>query len=573
MGTKNSDKLRSSHFRIFTALSAFGGLTALFFTFAEKSESKNAWLGGYSAGRWGLGLFTALLTLGFASLLLREIRTGGKISERLNRFLCTGDRAYFVFWASLTLLYFSLWAFKFSWLFIPKNLRPQILWAVQITLSAAVIIYIAFRDTFRKEKLFEKYRLFPRIRDLSAKQKKTLVILLILSLIYILVLMPSNRKGTRDWHDFWVYNGDEYVIYPILGNVLTKGADFSETLYHHYIHEDYHYGYPFYAVSAFFMYPIRLALGPDFMERIDLTIPTLRVMVSVVPLMLGCLLLVYMTTRFENPLLSSAVYLFLLTAPGTLQNNQGFWHPDGLNFLFVCMALYFMQRDRLRYGRNFYLSAFFVGLSAATRLFGFFFFLAVFVYLLYGVIRKHITFRKSLWKGTAFILIMVITILWADPFLFRADARQNMAAILSEKTGEMSSGYNGDFSDPKNDYSPGWKKWYPAFEDHFTEMFCFFFLIASLVTACFIGREQWTYRLLGLWWVVVSVYLIWFVAVKSTQYLLPMMLPLMSCIFAFPRALRDLSNRHIRLASWVLSSGIFIAQLIINLIKIAPRFQ
>ena len=59
------------------------------------------------------------------------------------------------------------------------------------------------------------------------------------------------------------YGGDEYVIYPILQNVLTPGDDFSGTLYHHYIHEDYHYGYPFYAVSSLFMYPIRLFCGPD----------------------------------------------------------------------------------------------------------------------------------------------------------------------------------------------------------------------------------------------------------------------------------------------------------------------
>ena len=104
-------------------------------------------------------------------------------------------------------------------------------------------------------------------------------------------------------------------------------------------------------------------------------------------------------------------------------------------------------------------------------------------------------------------------------------------------------------------------------------MFCFFFLIVSLLTACFASREPWTFRIIFLWWIVVAVYLIWFVAVKSTQYVLPMMLPLMSCIFALPRALRDISNKHIRLSAWILATGIFAAQLIINLIKIAPRFQ
>ena len=501
--------LRPIHIRIFAALSVLSGLAALFFTFAEKSEAGSARFGGYSLFRWGLGLATAVLILFFLLILIRELRTDGAITERLNGFFSRGDRAWFGFLACLLCLYFSVWAFKFSWLFIPKNLRPQILWAGLIFLSSAVILHAAFRERFRTGKLWEKYSVFPRLRDLSRKQKQTLLFLLVLGLIYIAVLMPSNINGSRSWDDFRHYGGDEYVIYPILQNVLTPGDDFSATLYHHYIHEDYHYGYPFYAVSSLFMYPIRLIAGPDFMQRIDLTFPTLRTMVSVVPLMLGCLILVFMATRFENPWLSTAVWLFLLPAPGSLQNNQGFWHPDGLNLFFVCAVLYFLQRDRLRYGRNFFMSAFFVGLSAATRLFGFFFFLAVGVYLLYGLLRKLIDLRQTALKALLFILIMGGTILWSDPFLFRSDARQNMMAILTEKTGEMSTGYNADFSDPKNDYRPGWDAWYPAFEDHFTEMFCFFFLIISPLTACFIGREQWTYRILALWWVVVSVYLIW----------------------------------------------------------------
>ena len=436
-----------------------------------------------------------------------------------------------------------------------------------------MILYIGFRERFKTSKVTEKYRLFPRISELSAIQKKSLLIMLLISLVYIAVLMPSNINGSRDWADFQAYGGDEVVIYPILQDVADPGNSYSEWLYHHYIHEDYHYGYPFYAVSYAVLLPFRLILGPDFMQRIELTLPTLRIMVSVVPLMLGCLILTFLTTRFENPWVSAAVYLFLITAPGSLQNTQGFWHPDGLNLFFVCAALYFLQRDRLRFGRNFYLCAFFVGLSAAIRLFGFFFFLAVFVCLAAGTVTKRLDLRNAIVKGLFFILAMGGTILWSSPFLFRADARQNMAAILTEKTGEMSSGYNADFSDPKNDYRPGWDAWYPAFEDHFTEMFCFFFLIVSLLTACFASREPWTFRIIFLWWIVVAVYLIWFVAVKSTQYVLPMMLPLMSCIFALPRALRDISNKHIRLSAWILATGIFAAQLIINLIKIAPRFR
>ena len=515
-------------FRIFNVLSVLSGLTALFFTFAEPSEAKNARFGGYSLQRWLLGAVTLLLLAFFIRLLSRERKTGGKISRRLDAFLSLEDRSYLFFAGFLFGTFLCLWAFKFSWLFVPKNLRPQLLWGAEIFLSGAVVLFLSYREIFQSANIREKYRLFPRLRDLSAAQKKSLIILLGIGIIYILVLLPSNINGTQNWEAFEKYGGDEYVIYPILRDVADPGNSYSEWLYHHYIHEDYHYGYPFYAVSYAVLLPYRLLLGPDFMQRIDLTLPALRIMVSVVPLMLGCLILVFLTTRFEKPWTAAAVYLFLLTAPGTLQNNQGFWHPDGLNLLFVCAALYFLQRDRLRFGRNFYLCAFFVGLSAAIRLFGFFFFLAVFVCLLCGVVSKKLTFRKSIGKGLLFVLVMFGTILWSDPFLFRADARQNMIAILTEKTGEMSSGYNGDFSDPKNDYRPGWDAWYPAFENHFTEMFCFFFLIVSLLTACFTGRRQWTFRIIFLWWIVVAVYLIWFVAVKSTQYVLPMMLPLMS---------------------------------------------
>lgn len=560
--------LSRESFRVWLALSTLAGSAAVFCNFLTPSEARIAWLLGYSKARWALGVLTLLIVVPFAAALARP----ETLRKRLNAWLNKGDRAYFAFMGLLFLTFVSLWCFQFSWLFIPKNLRPLILFFAWESLSASLLVRISFRAKWAETNYAEKYRLLPRLKELAQGQKRVLLFLLLLSLIYIAVLMPSNINGSRDWADFKHYGGDEYVIYPILTNVMTPGDNFSATLYHHYIHEDYHYGYPFYAWSSFVMLPIRLIAGPNFLERIDLTLPTLRILVSVVPLMAGCLILVWLTTRFRSVPLSAAVYVFLLTAPGSLQNNQGFWHPDGLNFFFICAALFFLSRDRLRYGRNFFLAAFFIGLSAAIRLYGFLFFLAIGGYLLYAVVRKILSFRQVLIRAGVFLLVMFGTILWSSPFLFRSDARANMIAILSEKTGEMSSGYNGDFNDPKNDYRPGWDAWYPAFEDHFTEMYCFFFLLASLITACFIGKSQWTYRHIALWWVVIAVYLIWFVAVKSTQYVLPMMLPLMSCIFALPRALEG-KRKQIVLPAWVLSGAVWISQLVINLIKIAPRFR
>ncbi len=561
-------QLSAKAFRAWLALSTLAGSAAVFCNFLTPSEARVSWLLGYSKARWVLGVLTLLPAMFFAAALARP----ETLRKRLNAWLNQDDHAYFAFMGLLFLTFVCLWCFQFSWLFIPKNLRPQILFLAFAAVSAALLVRISFRAKWEVTDYAEKYRLLPRLKDLSKERKRVLLFLLFLSLIYIAVLLPSNINGSRDWADFKHYGGDEYVIYPILTNVMTAGDNFSATLYHHYVHEDYHYGYPFYAWSSFVLLPIRLIAGPNFLERIELTLPTLRILVSVVPLMAGCLILVWLTTRFASVPLSAAVYLFLLTAPGSLQNNQGFWHPDGLNFFFVCAALFFLSRDRLRYGRNIYLAAFFIGLSAAIRLYGFLFFLAIGVYLGYAVVRKLLPLRRVLLRAGVFLLVMFGTILWSSPFLFRSDARANMLAILREKTGEMSSGYNADFNDPKNDYRPGWDAWYPAFEDHYTEMYCFFFLLASLTAACFIGESQWTYRHIALWWVVIAVYLIWFVAVKSTQYVLPMMLPLMSCVFALPRALAG-KRKAIVLPARLLAGAVWASQLVINLIKIAPRFR
>lgn len=376
---------------------------------------------------------------------------------------------------------------------------------------------------------------------------------------------------------FRKYGGDEYVIYPILMDVMRPGETFSATLYHRFIYEDYHYGYPFYAWSMIVLKPVQGILGDDFENAVWINLPLLRIFVSVLPVVLAAMVLTYLFTRFRGCLISSAVFIFLLTAPGTLQNNQGFWHPDGLNLLFIALMIYFLQRDRQRFGRNYYLSALFCGLAAATRLYGFFFAPAVAAYLLAALVQKRISFPIAVKKGVLFVLVMALAIAFSSPFLFRADARANMTAILSEKSSEMAEGYAGDY-DPRNDYRPGWDAWYPAFEDHYVMMYCFFFLIFSLAAGSFYGDNRLTHQVTFLWVAAITGYLIFFVAVKSTQYVLPALLPLMASIFSLPILLQDRMNTNKRISRqmvrivWIAVIAVFLSQLIINLIKIAPRF-
>lgn len=576
------EKLSASRLRVFFLISALEGIVALFFTFRKFSEPRNVLWGGYSLQRWLIGIIILFLM----TLLLQrwfDLYGSGNQNprwlDRINQHLASASALINVKRGLVILMALLGWIFLFTWLFIPASLRPISSWLLLVTLQFWLLLRQSYQKTFCALRKSGKSRLLPRLADLDVNQRKVLLTLVVIALIYIAILMPSNFDGTQDFSAFQHYGGDEFVIYPILMDVMAPGDTFSATLYHLFIYEDYHYGYPFYAWSTLVLLPVKWLSGANFPDLIHINLPLLRVFVSVVPLILACLVLVFIGTRFRNGWISAAIFLFLLLAPGSLQNNQGFWHPDGLNLLFVCLVLYFLQRDHYRYGHNFYLAALFTGLSAAIRLYGFFFFLAIAIYLVSGLLMKKLTIQSSLKKGSLFILTMAIVILYSSPFLFRADARGKMVAILQEKSGEMAEGYPDDY-DPRNDYRPGWDAWYPAFEDHYTEMFCFFFLIFSAGVASFVGGHKLAHRMTACWCAVILIYLIFFVAVKSTQYVLPALLPLMSCIFSLPLALESANGLPTALkqkwavrAGWLLSGSIFLAQLVINLIKITPRFR
>jgi hypothetical protein len=575
-----SDMISSAYLQRLTLLTAVEGLVVLMITFMKPSEPDAAKLLGFSYERLILGAITLVVVLLFLSAhqSLRKKPDTDPFIKGYQRFLHTGDHVFFVLIACIAGVLLSIWSFVFSWLFIPANLRPQILWLGIFFLQATVLLLRYESQSIRGGEFLKKYRLLPRFADLSKNQKTVLFVLVAFSILYILILIPSNINGTQSPEAFQHYGGDEVVIYPILMDVMKEGETFSATLYHLFIYEDYHYGYPFYAWSALVLLPVKLLNRANFPDMISINLPLLRIFVSVIPVILACMIITWLFTRFNHILLSLAVFVFLLLTPGTLQNNQGFWHPDGLNLLFVCLVLYFLQRDRLRFGRNFYLAAVCTGLSIGTRLYGFFFVTAVAVYLIMGLSKKNLRFRTAIFRGFIFFVLMCATVLFVDPFLFRADARDRMVEIMQEKSGEMAEGYAGDY-DPRNDYRPGWDAWYPAFEDHYTEMFCFFFLIASLLFGCFYGKFQLAHRMEFFWFLMIGGYLIFFVAVKSTQYVLPVLLPLMGTIFSIPLAIQSgkthafFQKKWIQISAWLLASSIYLAQLTINFFKILPRFR
>ncbi len=97
--------------------------------------------------------------------------------------------------------------------------------------------------------------------------------------------------------------------------------------------------------------------------------------------------------------------------------NFFWWHPDSLAFLFVTLTFFFLVRDNLNFKRNFWLAAITAGLAIGTKHLGEFFILTIPVYLLYAVLLKKITWKKSLLFAMGFVALMAAAIIISNPLL------------------------------------------------------------------------------------------------------------------------------------------------------------
>ena len=68
-------------------------------------------------------------------------------------------RALLLLWVALGVL---LWCFLFSWLFVPANLRPALLWLIWTWGLAIALLRVGYRGVFRSESFRSHFRIFPR---------------------------------------------------------------------------------------------------------------------------------------------------------------------------------------------------------------------------------------------------------------------------------------------------------------------------------------------------------------------------------------------------------------------------
>jgi hypothetical protein len=363
---------------------------------------------------------------------------------------------------------------------------------------------------------------------MEKKQKRILWTLAALGLLYFALFWLPNASTLGSDNPIVYLDRDEYVTYPIVERMLAFEGDIHNIWGSLIVYGDYHYGYPFYFFSMLVLLPLRLIQGSAFFEHIPTNILLLRQFINVLPMTLSAGFLAFIHSHFRSWWKSLLIFALVLSVPAVVRNNLHWWHPDALMLLFIVLTFYFLERDDFRLGKHFYLAAATCGMAAAIKLMGFFFFLAIPLYLFLAWRKSHFALKKLAAAAALFVLVMAAVIVLSNPFLFYQAPRQEMLAIQSFKTEELSGGYTHDNS-PYYAKGPQYWRWTLKVSYGRPQMMLAF--AGLLLAGCVFGRRRALNALIAAWSLPLAIYLLWFVAPKPDHYLLPLLIPLFSAGF------------------------------------------
>lgn len=328
-----------------------------------------------------------------------------------------------------------------------------------------------------------------------------------------------------------IFEPDEYYPLRFVFNMIQPAESVGQAVRNFVFYKYYFYGFPYFSASALSLLPVSL-LGK--LNDTALVMVVLRQVVSILPLLAAILLLVQIQTGFRS-YRSIILLLLLLSVPAVVRNNF-WWHPDGLAILFSTLVIVFLNRDQLKFGRDFYLAAAMCGISAATKGIGFYFFLTISVYIVYGYLKKTATVKSLIMAGVGFLLVMGCAYFLASPMLISEVARTSYFSIMQKQSALMYAGFEVV-------YEKGWTASLPALTEYYGSIP---FLLAAL-SACLFGivtdRDRLLHLVILTWLIPISVLVFWITHFKF-QYWLPVALPLLSSVVIFMPD--DLSWKGIR---------------------------
>jgi hypothetical protein len=376
---------------------------------------------------------------------------------------------------------------------------------------------------------------------MTKTQKGVLGVLLLIGVVYFALFIPPNSKGARDGDMVSIFEPDEAIQLAHPLRMISGGDSYKDVIRKFFFYQHYYYGFPFYVASvALALLPVKLLQGLD---DVPLQMLWLRQMISVLPMILAVLALVYAQTRFKKWVASIALFIFLLTIPAVFENST-WWHPDSLTMLFIALTFLFLDLDELRFGRYFYLAAAACGMATATKLLGLFFFIAIPVYILLGLRAQKISLKTALWRAAAFVAIMVGTFVIANPFLLDRGQRAFALGVQTKQAAAMSAGWNVQ-------YSRGPLAWYPMIKEMYGNIWTILLAFAVVIANIRQGRKRVLNILILAWTVPYLIYVMAVIVIKPHHFLIPIFLPLFSslatvfdCIPTFRRDVRPRFKRQ-----------------------------
>lgn len=352
-------------------------------------------------------------------------------------------------------------------------------------------------------------------------KRYTLAALTVLSVLYFFAFFIPNGQGAQDLNMLSVFEPDEFGQYPHALRMIDQPADtFIQSAYRFVQYKHYYYGYPFYLYSVFFaLLPARLFAGA---ANVSLDFLLLRQLVSVLPMLAAVWLLVYMQTKFQKLWVSVLLFLFLLLIPMVVENNL-WWHPESLSVFFVVLTIYFLQKDKLSFGRNFFLAAIACGLAAAVKLVGVFFVITIPSLILYGWWQGKLSMRNAMQTAVKFVFVMLVTFFIFNPFLVFKSERDEAFRIQVNQSEASASGFV--LAADKGPLS-----WLPILERNYADTS--FLLVAGFALLAGIAdrEKRLLHVIILLWCVAFGGYLLFFVALKHKYYFLPIIVPFFSAL-------------------------------------------
>ncbi len=315
-----------------------------------------------------------------------------------------------------------------------------------------------------------------------------------------------------------MYEPDEGAVYDVVQRMTLPKGRLDEQILRFILYDFYHYGFPFFGLAGLTALPFRLTGN---FENTPALMLAMRQVVSVLPSLLGILLLVYMQDRFST-WRSLALFLILNLIPGVVRNNL--WlHPDGLAFFFTTVVIYFLWWDNRQFKMYFYLAAFFCGVLIATKLIGVYFFLTIATLLVIGMLSKELNFGQAFSKGLLFILVMGLGVLIANPFMFEGQAFRKYGFTFLREMGEIAKGYDLF-------YSKGITAAAEPLQEAYGHLFFIMITIMAMIYGAFRAKDRHLYTILLTWFIPLTIVVL-FVSHFKYQYWLPAIVSASSALY------------------------------------------